>query len=165
MNVGMLRLHFSQMETAAHPRSLFKPRSLGMIFVTLTSFASLRTGVVKTFRCRTLAISKLTPHTLLTYYEQGTLTKSETLLRLVSLVTARNASTTLQLIPHNWHDEIRAEVSAAPIGDWSTFRIVQAGSYVNMSAEEFDVMQRELVDRYRTGVEALRAYFDSQLNP
>ena len=153
------------METAAHPRSLFKPRTLGMICMTLQSSASVRTGVVKTFRCRTLAISKLTPHTLLTYYEQGTLTKSETLLRLVSLVTARNASTTLQLIPHNWHDEIRAEVSAAPIGDWSTFRIVQAGSYVNMSAEEFDVMQRELVDRYRTGVEALRAYFDSQLNP
>ena len=35
----------------AHPRSLFKPRTLGMIFVTLTSSASLRTGVVKTFRC------------------------------------------------------------------------------------------------------------------
>ena len=45
-----LRSHFSPMETAAHPRSLFKPRSLGMISVTLKSFASLRTGVVKTFR-------------------------------------------------------------------------------------------------------------------
>ena len=41
------------METAAHPRTLFKPRTLGTIFVTLTSSASLRTGVVKTFRCAT----------------------------------------------------------------------------------------------------------------
>ena len=39
------------METAAHPRTLFKPRTFGMIFVTLTSSASLWTGVVKTFRC------------------------------------------------------------------------------------------------------------------
>ena len=39
------------METAAHPRFLFKPRTLGTIFVTLTSSASLRSGVVKTFRC------------------------------------------------------------------------------------------------------------------
>ena len=39
------------METAAHPRFLFKPRTFGMIFVTLTSSASLWTGVVKTFRC------------------------------------------------------------------------------------------------------------------
>ena len=39
------------METAAHPRFLFKPRTFGMMFVTLTSSASLRTGVVKTFRC------------------------------------------------------------------------------------------------------------------
>ena len=38
------------METAAHPRFLFKPRTLGTIFVTLTSSASLRSGVVKTFR-------------------------------------------------------------------------------------------------------------------
>ena len=38
------------METAAHPRTLFKPRTFGMIFVTLTSPASLWTGVVKTFR-------------------------------------------------------------------------------------------------------------------
>ena len=45
-----LRLHFSPMETAAHPRFLFKPRTFGTIFVTLTSSASLRTGVVKTFR-------------------------------------------------------------------------------------------------------------------
>ena len=40
------------METAAHPRFLFKPRTFGMISVTLKSSASLRTGVVKTFRCR-----------------------------------------------------------------------------------------------------------------
>ena len=39
------------METAAHPRLLFKPRTLGMIFVTLASSALSRTGVVKTFRC------------------------------------------------------------------------------------------------------------------
>ena len=39
------------METAAHPRILFKPRTFGMMFVILTSSASLRTGVVKTFRC------------------------------------------------------------------------------------------------------------------
>ena len=38
------------METAAHPRFLFKPRTLGMMFVTLTPSASLWTGVVKTFR-------------------------------------------------------------------------------------------------------------------
>ena len=38
------------METAAHPRFLFRPRTLGTIFVTLTSSASLWTGVVKTFR-------------------------------------------------------------------------------------------------------------------
>ena len=38
------------METAAHPRFLFKPRTFGMIIVTLTSSASLWTGVVKTFR-------------------------------------------------------------------------------------------------------------------
>ena len=43
------------METAAHPRSLFKQRSFGMIFVTLTSSASLWTGVVKTFRWATQA--------------------------------------------------------------------------------------------------------------
>ena len=41
------------METAAHPRFLFKPRTFGMMFVTLTSSASLRTGVVKTFRWAT----------------------------------------------------------------------------------------------------------------
>ena len=49
------------METAAHPRILFKPRNFGMIFVTLRSSASLRTGVVKTFRCMPLvdmALSK-----------------------------------------------------------------------------------------------------------
>ena len=34
-----------------HPRFLFKSRTFGMIFVTLTSSASLWTGVVKTFRC------------------------------------------------------------------------------------------------------------------
>ena len=38
------------METAAHPRFLFKPRTFGMMFVTLTPSASLWTGVVKTFR-------------------------------------------------------------------------------------------------------------------
>ena len=41
------------METAAQPRFMFKPRTRGMIFVTLTSSASLRTGVVKTFRWAT----------------------------------------------------------------------------------------------------------------
>ena len=41
------------METAAHPRSLFMPRTFGMIVVTPTSSASSRTGVVKTFRCAT----------------------------------------------------------------------------------------------------------------
>ena len=41
------------METAAHPRFLFKPRTFGMISVTLTSSASLRSGVVKTFRYTT----------------------------------------------------------------------------------------------------------------
>ena len=41
------------METAAHPRFLFKPRTFGMTFVTFTSSASLRTGVVKTFRWQT----------------------------------------------------------------------------------------------------------------
>ena len=39
------------METAAHPRSLFKPRTFGKMFVTLSSSASLWSGVVKTFRC------------------------------------------------------------------------------------------------------------------
>ena len=39
------------METAAHPRSLFKQRTFGKMFVTLTSSTSLWTGVVKTFRC------------------------------------------------------------------------------------------------------------------
>ena len=43
------------METAAHPRILFKPRTFGKIFVTFASSASLRTGVVKTFRCPSLA--------------------------------------------------------------------------------------------------------------
>ena len=38
------------MKTAAHPRSLFTPRTFGTISVTLTSSASLWTGVVKTFR-------------------------------------------------------------------------------------------------------------------
>ena len=51
MNVDCFVNVFSPMETAAHPRSLFKRRSFGKIFVTLTSPASLRTGVVKTFRC------------------------------------------------------------------------------------------------------------------
>ena len=36
-----------------HPRFLFKLRTFGMIFVTLIPSASLRTGVVKTFRCAT----------------------------------------------------------------------------------------------------------------
>ena len=49
----LLRKHFTPMETAAHPRFLFKPRSFGMMFMTLTSSASLWTGVVKTFRCAT----------------------------------------------------------------------------------------------------------------
>ena len=43
------------METAAHPRSLFKPRTFGMMILTLTSSASLWSGVVKTFRCLSLA--------------------------------------------------------------------------------------------------------------
>ena len=38
------------METAAHPRFLFRLRTFGMMFVTLTPSASLWTGVVKTFR-------------------------------------------------------------------------------------------------------------------
>jgi len=50
----LLWRHSSPMETAAHPRTLFMPRSNGMIFVTLSSSASLRTGVVKTFRCQCL---------------------------------------------------------------------------------------------------------------
>ena len=41
------------METAAHPRTLVEPRTFGMIFVTLTSSASLRSGVAKTFRYTT----------------------------------------------------------------------------------------------------------------
>ena len=45
------------METAAHPRSLFKPRTFGKMFVTLSSSASLWSGVVKTFRCRALMLS------------------------------------------------------------------------------------------------------------
>ena len=45
------------METAAHPRFLFKPRTFGMIFVTFTSSSSLWTGVVNTFRCATYAMS------------------------------------------------------------------------------------------------------------
>ena len=49
------------METAAHPRSLFKPRTFGKIFVTLTSSASSRTGVVKTFRCANLALKNFEP--------------------------------------------------------------------------------------------------------
>ena len=39
------------MPRRGHPRFLFKSRTFGMIFVTLTSSALLRTGVVKTFRC------------------------------------------------------------------------------------------------------------------
>ena len=46
----LLRWNFAPTKTAALPRSLFKPRRLGMISVTLASSASLRTGVVKTFR-------------------------------------------------------------------------------------------------------------------
>ena len=51
------------METAAHPRFLFKPRTFGMIIVALTSSASLRTGVVKTFRCadETIALADNEP--------------------------------------------------------------------------------------------------------
>ena len=41
---------FSPMETAAHPRTLFKRRTFGKMIATLTSFTSLWTGVVKTFR-------------------------------------------------------------------------------------------------------------------
>ena len=41
------------METAAHPRSLFKPRTFGIISVTLTSSASVRAGVVKSSRYAT----------------------------------------------------------------------------------------------------------------
>ena len=44
------------MATAAHPRFLFKPRTFGKMFVTLTSSATLRTGVVKTFRCPLLVM-------------------------------------------------------------------------------------------------------------
>ena len=49
------------METAAHPRFLLKPRTFGMIVVTLTSSASLRTGVVKTFRCTTYRVTAVEP--------------------------------------------------------------------------------------------------------
>ena len=38
---------FSPMETAAHPRFLFKPRTFGMIVVTLTSSASFVVGCRK----------------------------------------------------------------------------------------------------------------------
>ena len=50
------------METAAHPRSLFKPRPFGKMSVTLTSSASLQTGVVKTFRCVTQIARMLDVH-------------------------------------------------------------------------------------------------------
>ena len=50
-NTQTLRCPFTPSETAAHPRILFKPRTLGTIPVTPTSSASLRAGVVKTFRC------------------------------------------------------------------------------------------------------------------
>ena len=51
---------FSPMETAAHPRTLFKRRTFGKMIATLTSFTSLWTGVVKNFRCGTSAISNRT---------------------------------------------------------------------------------------------------------
>ena len=47
----------SPMETAAHPRFLFKPRTFGMMFVTLTSSATLRTDVVKTYRRQNFVFS------------------------------------------------------------------------------------------------------------
>ena len=59
INLEMLRQHFAPMETAAHPRFLFRLRTFGMISVTLTSSASLWTGVVKTFRCTPLHSTRL----------------------------------------------------------------------------------------------------------
>ena len=49
------------METEAHPRFLFKPRTFDMMCVTLTSSASLWTGVVKTFRYATHAMNEHLP--------------------------------------------------------------------------------------------------------
>ena len=46
-----LRRRFTPMETAAHPRSLFKRRSVGTMIGDSTSFSSAGAGVVKTFRC------------------------------------------------------------------------------------------------------------------
>ena len=92
--------------------------------------ASVRSGVVKTFRCRTLTISNLTPATIVTQYDEGRLTKMETLLRLVSALDPSNVADVLDALPSQWCHDLRAETQSAPTDDWSGFRIISPGSYV-----------------------------------
>ena len=75
------------METAAHPRFLFKPRSFGKIFVTLTSSASLRTGVVKTFRCANLALEHFEPEYRIDRKAREIISTSLVSKRLIDVVT------------------------------------------------------------------------------
>ena len=101
----------------------------------------------------------LTPAKIVSHYEDGILTKMETLLRLVSALTPTNVSGALDALSTEWQADLRAEAESAPTDDWSGFRIVSPGAYVNVTAEQFEQMERDSIAAYRSGIATLRAYF------
>ena len=83
-----------------------------------------------------------------------------TLIRLVSALTPTNVSVALDALPSEWRADLRAETESAPTDDWSGFRIVSRGLYVNVTAEQVEQMERDNIAAYRLGIATLRAYFD-----
>ena len=83
----------------------------------------------------------------------------ETLLHLVSAMTPTNVSDALDTLSSEWQADLRAETESAPTDDWSGFRIISFGSYVNVTDKQFEQMERDNIAAYRSGIAILRAYF------
>ena len=105
------------------------------------------------------------PATIVAHYDEGRLTKMETLLRLVSALEPSNVADVLDTLPPQWRDDLREETESAPTDDWCGFRIISPGSYVNVTPEQFEQMERDKIAAYRSGIATLRSYFDGNDSP
>lgn len=84
----------------------------------------------------------------------------ETLHCLVSALEPSNVADALDSLPPQWRDDLRAETESAPTDDWSGVRIISPGSYVNVTSEQFEQIERNKIAAYRSGISTLRSYFD-----
>lgn len=106
---------------------------------------------------------------ILQFYESGGCTDQEVLFQLLQTIHENNLNGVIDLIPGKIIDDLEKEVHSMPHSEegWAELLIIFGGTFLPegvSSDEEYQArlkrLRQQRKDRFRRGVEALRAYFD-----